>query len=410
MDSLTQIVLGAAVGEVVLGKKVGNRAMVWGAIAGTIPDLDILANLFMHPIEALAVHRGISHSVFFAVLFPWLIGWMTHRYYAKDLQNNLVFNLILKGIIGIFIIGFINAVAFEIVQGIPWTTLLITLTILGIYLWRAYGQKDLHRSECDASYLDWVKLHFWAIFTHPLLDSCTTYGTQLFQPFSDYRVGFNNVAVADPAYTAPFLVCVVIASFFIKSSKWRWRVNILGLVLSSAYLIWTVYNKQQVNKMFERSWENAGMEYDRYMTSPTILNNVLWYGVAQKDDEFYTGFYSLMDEEPLITDIQTTKQNEYLIADYEDERFIEIVKWFSNEYYCVEEKEDQLVMKDLRFGIIQIGEDDSLRHGSVFSFIIDTTDGFDVQPLRDVDSRNDQFLNLFWQRIKGQRFSDSYRK
>ena len=46
MDSLTQIVLGAAVGEAVLGKKVGNKAMMWGAIAGTIPDLDVLSKLF----------------------------------------------------------------------------------------------------------------------------------------------------------------------------------------------------------------------------------------------------------------------------------------------------------------------------------------------------------------------------
>jgi inner membrane protein len=46
MDSLTQIVLGAAVGEVVLGKKIGNRAMVWGAVGGTIPDLDVLGGLF----------------------------------------------------------------------------------------------------------------------------------------------------------------------------------------------------------------------------------------------------------------------------------------------------------------------------------------------------------------------------
>ena len=41
MDSLTQIVLGAAVGEAVLGKKVGNKAMFYGAIAGTVPDLDL---------------------------------------------------------------------------------------------------------------------------------------------------------------------------------------------------------------------------------------------------------------------------------------------------------------------------------------------------------------------------------
>lgn len=47
MDSLTQIVLGAAVGEAVLGKKVGNKAMLYGAIAGTIPDLDTFASYFV---------------------------------------------------------------------------------------------------------------------------------------------------------------------------------------------------------------------------------------------------------------------------------------------------------------------------------------------------------------------------
>jgi len=58
MDSFTQIALGAAVGETVLGKKVGNRAMVWGAVGGTIPDLDILANFFTDEMTALAFHRG----------------------------------------------------------------------------------------------------------------------------------------------------------------------------------------------------------------------------------------------------------------------------------------------------------------------------------------------------------------
>ena len=42
MDSITQAVLGAAVGETVLGKKIGHRAAIIGAIVGTIPDLDIL--------------------------------------------------------------------------------------------------------------------------------------------------------------------------------------------------------------------------------------------------------------------------------------------------------------------------------------------------------------------------------
>ena len=74
MDSLTQIVLGAAVGEAVLGKKIGNRAMLWGAIAGTIPDLDVFVRYFTDPITATEMHRGFSHSLVFAVLMAPILG------------------------------------------------------------------------------------------------------------------------------------------------------------------------------------------------------------------------------------------------------------------------------------------------------------------------------------------------
>ena len=69
MDSLTQIILGAAVGEAVAGKKLGNKAAFWGAIAGTIPDLDVLIRHFAHPIDGALWHRGFSHSIVFALLF-----------------------------------------------------------------------------------------------------------------------------------------------------------------------------------------------------------------------------------------------------------------------------------------------------------------------------------------------------
>ena len=80
MDSLTQIVLGAAVGEVVLGKKVGNKAMLYGAIAGTIPDFDVFASYFTDTVSALAIHRGFTHSIVFSVLFAPLFGWIVYRY------------------------------------------------------------------------------------------------------------------------------------------------------------------------------------------------------------------------------------------------------------------------------------------------------------------------------------------
>lgn len=76
MDSVTQIVLGAAVGEAVLGKKIGNKAMLLGAIAGTIPDLDVLSSHFTDTVTALEIHRGFTHSIFFSVVFGLFFGWL----------------------------------------------------------------------------------------------------------------------------------------------------------------------------------------------------------------------------------------------------------------------------------------------------------------------------------------------
>lgn len=82
MDSLTQIILGAAVGEAVLGRKVGNKALLYGAIAGTIPDLDVLASHFTDSVSALAIHRGFTHSLVFSVVFAPILGWIVSRYEA----------------------------------------------------------------------------------------------------------------------------------------------------------------------------------------------------------------------------------------------------------------------------------------------------------------------------------------
>lgn len=84
MDSLTQIILGAAVGEAVLGKKVGNKAMLYGAIAGTIPDLDIFASYFTDTVSALYIHRGFTHSIVFSMLFAPIFGWIVSRYEAYN--------------------------------------------------------------------------------------------------------------------------------------------------------------------------------------------------------------------------------------------------------------------------------------------------------------------------------------
>ena len=148
MDSLTQIVLGASVGEAVLGKKVGNRAMLWGAVAGTIPDLDVLSRNFVDTVTAVEWHRGFSHSIVFSLLFAPIFGWL---------------------------------------------------------VWKLYKRKR-------ATWRDWSWLFFWGLFTHPILDAFTTWGTQLFWPLNT-RLAFQNIFVIDPLYTLPFLFFLILVMF-----------------------------------------------------------------------------------------------------------------------------------------------------------------------------------------------------
>ena len=78
MDSLTQITLGAAVGEAVLGRKIGNKAMLWGAIAGTIPDLDMFVPLG-DVVKDFTYHRSASHSLLMLALATPLLVWLINK-------------------------------------------------------------------------------------------------------------------------------------------------------------------------------------------------------------------------------------------------------------------------------------------------------------------------------------------
>jgi inner membrane protein len=87
MDSVTQIVLGAAVANKVLGKKLGNKAILYGAILGTIPDLDVVVGKFLDPLTATDIHRGFSHSTLFFVLLSPILALLIKKIEKRNLVN-----------------------------------------------------------------------------------------------------------------------------------------------------------------------------------------------------------------------------------------------------------------------------------------------------------------------------------
>ena len=86
MDSLTQIVLGASVAEATLGKKIGNKAILSGAIAGTIPDLDIILKFFVDDLSR-RMHRGFSFLYCSFILTPF---WFIFKRSSKIIRRKFI--------------------------------------------------------------------------------------------------------------------------------------------------------------------------------------------------------------------------------------------------------------------------------------------------------------------------------
>lgn len=301
MDSLTQIVLGAACGEAILGKKIGNKALLFGAIGGTIPDLDIFIGpwLYSNEIQAMAFHRGFMHSILFSIFGAFFFGWLVYKLYNRGKRYN------------------------------------------------------------TSTLKDWRLLFFWSLFTHPILDCFTPYGTQLFYPFTDYRVAFNNISVVDPLYTIPFLICLIVLLFYKRQNTKRQLWLRLGIGISSVYMLLTLGNKFYINSVFKNSLEAQEIVFNRYRCQPTIFNNILWYAVAETETAYYLGFYSILDETNRITDWKVIpKENNLIPMDDED---LATLAWFSDDYYKVKETdtEGEYKYSDLRYALLNPEDSES---------------------------------------------------
>lgn len=291
MDSVTQVTLGAAVGEAVAGKEAGNKAPLWGAVFGLLPDLDVLANPFLTEAQSLTFHRSLSHSfVFIAV---------------------------------------------------------VTLAA-------AYGLRRLHPSTSVSKRL-WAGLVSAVLLTHVGLDCLTTYGTQVFWPFSDYPVIYGTIFIIDPLYTVPLALGVLGALYWPATAPARRWANYGGLALSSAYLLLTVVHKQYVDHVFATALERKAPDYERVFTAPTPFNNLLWQGIAETDDGYYVGLYSLLDPDRTIDFRYVPKQHDLLGA-AADHPIVQRLRHFSRGYYIVRRSPgDNLLVSDLRFGRNDVG-------------------------------------------------------
>lgn len=275
MDSITHIVFGAVTGSAIAGKKLGKKAMLWGALANSIPDIDVAARLWMNDPDAILAHRGFTHSIFFAFLICPILSWLFAKY---------------------------------------------------------------HRNK-SMTFGNWMAIFLSGTLFHIAIDCMTSYGTGIFEPFSHVRVSCNNIFVADPFFTIWTLIAFIAMLIIKSDSSKRGFWIRFGLICSTAYLIYTFVNKYYVDGLFKDFYAGKNISTQTYFSAPAPLNNWLWMGMAKDHDSIYTCYYSVFDKSPIQKYTATPVNDFLLDPVRKDENVKKIIRLSQGYYAVTEEND-----------------------------------------------------------------------
>ncbi len=313
MDSLSQIVLGASVQGTILGKYQGRKAYLYGAMLGTLPDLDVLIR-YGDPVSNMTYHRGFSHSLIVLTIVGTLGSWLITSYHRwRDMP-------------------------------LPYSgkRLALAMTL--------------------------------ALTTHPILDSFTVYGTQLFWPLQDplqiTPISIASIFIIDPLYTLPLLFAMIFGlvkgrslSVFKQGLLANFqRLAVIMLMVSSSYLLLSLGLKYHAQDKAEQTLAAANIDnIVRIKTMPVLPTILMWRTLAEdKQNRFIELRGSVLDkrlpEYRYLTQYNnSTRLNANLPS--ASQPYAKRLDWFSGEWTGYrtqtladnsDKKSTQLVVDDLR--------------------------------------------------------------
>ncbi len=283
MDSITQAVLGAGVQAALLGRWQGRKALVYGAMLGTLPDLDVVID-YGDAVARMTYHRGFSHSLFVLTGAALLIAWLARRWQPHP--------------------------------GYSGTRLFFTV---------------------------WLVLT-----THTLLDSFTSYGTQLFWPLDTPPVAWSSIFIIDPLYTLPLLAAVLVTGISgFAEGRQRWHHWALGL--SSLYLAFTLAGKQMAESRVLHALDRQGITPERLFSTPTPFNALLWRVLVLDGEQYHEALVGWFDRQP--PHLQPLPRGTAWRTHLQDSPQHARLEWFTQGVLRYDRIDDQLVVTDLRLGM-----------------------------------------------------------
>jgi inner membrane protein len=124
----------------------------------------------------------------------------------------------------------------------------------------------------------------------------------------------------------------------------------------------------------------------------------LWTTNVKVDNGYYIGDYSFFDTKPIH--FQFIPTHKELIANIDDAAVIKQLKRISEGWYCITQKENQLLFNDLRFGVLNAEENDMQ-----FSFSYHITEVNGEIKAAELPNKNraqaKKLLGKLWIRLQG---------
>lgn len=220
---------------------------------------------------------------------------------------------------------------------------LLYLTLFSLPL--AWLVSRLHGEQ--ALRVRWWLALWLALFTHPLLDWMTVYGTQLLLPFTAFPYGVGSVFIIDPLYTLPLLIGLGAALAMRAGRGIAWAR--LGLLLSTAYLGWSVLAQQQATGQFMASPPEPHLAPTQVLVTPAPFNTLLWRAVVVTPTHYYEGYASLLDgQRPVRWTRRDRGANLY--AQYAKYPLADRIARFSHGFFKMSEWNGEVFITDLRMG------------------------------------------------------------
>jgi inner membrane protein len=229
------------------------------------------------------------------------------------------------------------------------------------------------------------------------------YGTQIFWPLVTTPMTWSSIFIIDPLYTVPLLIGVVAALIAARDRRWGHTANTVGIVISSAYLVWTLAAKLQVEQIASNALQQQGLDHVRLLTTPAPFNTLLWRVLAVDDRHYYEGYYSVFDDDHNIR-FERYPRGLDLIEPIAESWAVQRLRWFSKEFFAAGRLGNDIIITDLRMGA---------EPEYIFRFRVGRLSNPHAQPAPVVQLpgiRNFERLHWIWARIWDQQAREHGKK